>query len=425
MTATMNGKPRKQLSDELSRLEAQLDRHDTILDALSEGLTGAVKDAATDGTRLAVKDAVVEILTDPALRAALHAASAPPARAEGGRSAWDRLKAKVRAAADKAKETDGERRGRDPGPGRRRPGRRRPGSGRRPGWPGGCKTVALVAVGVGAVGGRGGVRGRPRGGRRPERGRGHGHRRRRPGRPVGPPGGQAVGPGVSARRPGLSGESVVGRPVTRGSAASQPRVREGLSFQARHRASAESDSVARRAAVEASRCPCGPSPAPDTRSPGSASKPRPWGWLPTAAGVVSPRRRTRRSVDREHSFRRTASPERFRAARKFSFSPPANAMRIVPGRIDGEEPGASGRAPSPGRRPRALLEKDLPMSFFDMPGGASAAVRRQAHADWAASSRPGRHRPDRVRPRGPVRPPGGLGHRGRPPRRLRLQPVLQ
>jgi hypothetical protein len=103
MTATMNGKPRKQLSDELSRLEAQLDRHDQILDALSEGLTGAVKDAAIEGTRLAVKDAIVEILTDPTLRAALYAASAPPASPKP-ESHWDRLKARVRAAADKAKE---------------------------------------------------------------------------------------------------------------------------------------------------------------------------------------------------------------------------------------------------------------------------------------------------------------------------------
>jgi len=102
MTATMNGKPRKQLSDELARLEAQLDRHDTILDALSEGLTGAVTDAAKDGTRMAVKDAVVEILTDPTLRAALYAASAPPAGPKR-ESVWDRLKAKVRAAADTAK----------------------------------------------------------------------------------------------------------------------------------------------------------------------------------------------------------------------------------------------------------------------------------------------------------------------------------
>jgi hypothetical protein len=103
MSATvMNGKPRKQLSDELTRLESQLDRHDRILDALADGLTGAVKDAAVEGTRLAVKDAVVEILTDPALRAALHQAAAPPAvpKPESG---WARLKAKLAAAAARAR----------------------------------------------------------------------------------------------------------------------------------------------------------------------------------------------------------------------------------------------------------------------------------------------------------------------------------
>jgi hypothetical protein len=103
MSATvMNGKPRKQLSDELNRLEAQLDRADQVLDALAEGLNAAVKDAATEGTRLAVKDAVVEILTDPALRAALHQATAPPAKPTA-ESAWAKVKAKVAAAAARAK----------------------------------------------------------------------------------------------------------------------------------------------------------------------------------------------------------------------------------------------------------------------------------------------------------------------------------
>jgi hypothetical protein len=103
MSATvMNGKPRKQLCDELTRLEAQLDRHDAILDALSEGLTGAVKDAAVEGTKLAVKDAVIELLTDPTLRAALHQATAPPATPKA-ESVWGRLKAKVAAATTRAR----------------------------------------------------------------------------------------------------------------------------------------------------------------------------------------------------------------------------------------------------------------------------------------------------------------------------------
>lgn len=60
---TINGRPkRKQLSE-------QLDRLDGIIDALAEGLNKAVADAAREGTRLAVKDAILEILTNPELRA--------------------------------------------------------------------------------------------------------------------------------------------------------------------------------------------------------------------------------------------------------------------------------------------------------------------------------------------------------------------
>ena len=64
MSVTMtNGKPqRKQLSD-------QLDRLDSIIDVLADALPEAVRDAVRDGTREAVKDAVVEILTRPDLRA--------------------------------------------------------------------------------------------------------------------------------------------------------------------------------------------------------------------------------------------------------------------------------------------------------------------------------------------------------------------
>jgi hypothetical protein len=97
---TLNGKPRKQLADELDRMTAQLDRADAILDALSEGLNGAVTDAAKEGTRTAVKDAVIELLTDPDLRAALHKASAPPP--EDRPTVWARFKARVREAAERA-----------------------------------------------------------------------------------------------------------------------------------------------------------------------------------------------------------------------------------------------------------------------------------------------------------------------------------
>src|SRR5687767_15125582 len=90
-----NTKPqRRQLSD-------QLDRLDGILDALSEGLNGAVADAAREGTRLAVKDAIIEIMTDPTLRARLHEATAPePAPAPAEKPGfWTRLKARAGQAA--------------------------------------------------------------------------------------------------------------------------------------------------------------------------------------------------------------------------------------------------------------------------------------------------------------------------------------
>ena len=106
-----NKAPRKQLSD-------QLDRLDAMLDGLSEGLNEAVADAAREGTRLALKDAIVEIMTDPALRARLHQATAPEPerrrpsrpdlRTEPKQGFWARMKAKasqaVKAAANTASE---------------------------------------------------------------------------------------------------------------------------------------------------------------------------------------------------------------------------------------------------------------------------------------------------------------------------------
>lgn len=101
-TATMNGKPqRKQLAD-------QLDRLDSIIDALAEGLPGAVADACRDGARLAVKDAIIEILSNPELRAMLtpmrpEPVVAPPAPAPEEPKKpglWSRIKARVAAARD-------------------------------------------------------------------------------------------------------------------------------------------------------------------------------------------------------------------------------------------------------------------------------------------------------------------------------------
>jgi len=103
-TATMNGKPqRKQLAD-------QLDRLDSIIDVLAEGLPGAVADACRDGARLAVKDAIIEILSNPELRALLtpmrpepvKEVAPPEIKPEEPKkpSLWNRLKAKITAVRD-------------------------------------------------------------------------------------------------------------------------------------------------------------------------------------------------------------------------------------------------------------------------------------------------------------------------------------
>ncbi len=76
MSATMtetNGThkvQRKQLADQIDRLES-------VLDGLADGLNGAVADAARDGTRAAVKEILVEVLSDPEVLAMLQAKAAP------------------------------------------------------------------------------------------------------------------------------------------------------------------------------------------------------------------------------------------------------------------------------------------------------------------------------------------------------------
>ena len=92
-TTTTNGRPqRKQLAD-------QIDRLDSILDGLSEGLNEAVADAVRDGTRLALKDALIEILTDPTLRTKLRQAAAPETNETAKKPGfWASMKARVSAA---------------------------------------------------------------------------------------------------------------------------------------------------------------------------------------------------------------------------------------------------------------------------------------------------------------------------------------
>ncbi len=102
-TSTMaNGKPRKQLSD-------QLDRLDSIIDVLAEGLPGAVTDACREGARAAVKDAIIEIVSNPELRALIApqqpvpvapapTPASPPEPEKPG--IWSRFKARIAAARD-------------------------------------------------------------------------------------------------------------------------------------------------------------------------------------------------------------------------------------------------------------------------------------------------------------------------------------
>jgi hypothetical protein len=99
-TQTNNRPQRKQLSD-------QLDRLDGILDALAEGLPGAITDACRDGARVAVREALAEIVASPELHALLQSLAAarapapPPPPAPPARPGlWNRLKASLAAARD-------------------------------------------------------------------------------------------------------------------------------------------------------------------------------------------------------------------------------------------------------------------------------------------------------------------------------------
>jgi hypothetical protein len=101
-TAT-NGKPqRRQLSDELDRL-------DTILLAIAQDLPGAVTEACCEGARQAVRDAIIEIVSNPELRALIASVHPAPASVAPGPapnsapsrpSMWNRLKAKLAAARE-------------------------------------------------------------------------------------------------------------------------------------------------------------------------------------------------------------------------------------------------------------------------------------------------------------------------------------
>ncbi|CAN5183457.1 hypothetical protein BH11PLA2_BH11PLA2_07750 [soil metagenome] len=96
---SLNGRPRKQLSD-------QLDRLDEVINGLEEFLPQAMADAARDGIRQAFRDVVAELITDPATLDRIRNAIVPNAvstvvQAETTISAFTRLKARLRSIRGK------------------------------------------------------------------------------------------------------------------------------------------------------------------------------------------------------------------------------------------------------------------------------------------------------------------------------------
>jgi len=116
-TTTLNGNTINVKPTQRKQLSEQLDRLDHIIDALAGGLPEAVTDAVREGARAAIKDALIEILTNPELRALLvpvppvspiptpmPAAStvSPPTAPPGPTrpSLWARIKSRARAVKD-------------------------------------------------------------------------------------------------------------------------------------------------------------------------------------------------------------------------------------------------------------------------------------------------------------------------------------
>lgn len=99
--ATLNGRPqRKQLSD-------QLDRLDSIIDVLADGLPEAVRDAVVDGTQAALKQVLIELLADPEIRARIAPPNPPEVSQTACRSGslrriLDRARTAVAAVAERS-----------------------------------------------------------------------------------------------------------------------------------------------------------------------------------------------------------------------------------------------------------------------------------------------------------------------------------
>ncbi len=91
----LNGRPRKQLSE-------QLDRLDDVINGMEECLPQAVADAAREGIRQAFRDVIGELVADPAMIDKLRSSITTDfATVPAKPSAFSRLKARIQAAASR------------------------------------------------------------------------------------------------------------------------------------------------------------------------------------------------------------------------------------------------------------------------------------------------------------------------------------
>jgi hypothetical protein len=104
-----NGQPRKQLSDQIDRLDMTLERMDGVLDAMSHGLNEAVQTAVENAVAIAVKQAIEHVMTEliahPAVQEMFKQKTSPPPENKGGdgpsglAKAWNWVTTRVQEAA--------------------------------------------------------------------------------------------------------------------------------------------------------------------------------------------------------------------------------------------------------------------------------------------------------------------------------------
>jgi hypothetical protein len=105
-----NGQPRKQLSEQIDRLDATLERMDGVLDAMSNGLNEAVQTAVETAVAIAVRQAIENVMTElianPAVQEMLKQKMSPPPENKAGgdgpsglAKAWNWVTTRVQEAA--------------------------------------------------------------------------------------------------------------------------------------------------------------------------------------------------------------------------------------------------------------------------------------------------------------------------------------